>query len=48
VRVSLTRRQISIGHAALTSQNGVVKCGGAAVKKVLISLAANSENTRQM
>ena len=46
VKKNSMRKRISTGHAEFISQNGVVKCGGAAVKEVRINQAVSSANTR--
>jgi hypothetical protein len=45
-RKNLMRKKTSIGHVEFTSQNGVVRCGGAVVKEARINLVVSSANMR--
>lgn len=44
VEVSIMKKKISIGHAALTSMNGVEKCGGAVEKLLKTCQDASFQN----
>ena len=45
VKRNSMRKKTLTGHAEFISQNGVAKCGGAAVKQAKRLLAASTKNT---
>ena len=46
VKRNSMRKKTLTGHAEFISQNGVAKCGGAAVREVRINQAVSLANTR--